>query len=116
MSADLYSNNIYLLQEKSASVVMSGLFTMKPNLYKRGTHKSGFALPPQEGAVSVVTGSISFRVGRVFLRARYYSIETESGALSERVFIFFRERYRMLPGRFSQMEAEWVAESPYLHF
>lgn len=55
---------------------------------QKGADKSSFALPPHEAAVSVVTGSISFRVGRVLLRAPYYSTETERGALSERLFIF----------------------------
>lgn len=39
----------------------------------------------------VVIGSISFRVGRVLLRASYYSIETARGTLSEKVFSFLEK-------------------------
>lgn len=59
--------------------------------FTQGTCKFGLAthlpLPHIEGAVAPVTGSISFMVKRVFLRAPYYSIETKRGVLDERLFI-----------------------------
>ena len=94
-----------------ASGVTSGLFTVKANPYEKCAGRSSLSLPTQEGAASVVTGSISFMVGREFLRALFYSIEAKREALSE--------WNRFLPGCFSQMEnraGKFPFDSPKIYY
>lgn len=64
LSLDLqtYIQQYILLQKLSLLHVR--FIHCETKLFIKGTYKSRIALPPLEGAVSVVTGSILFRVGK----------------------------------------------------